>query len=58
MMDAIAKIKHSGKIMSLSEAASLVKDGDQVTLGGFTSARNSMTLAREIFVKAGKSFTR
>ncbi len=37
------------KLMSASEAVSkYVKDGDQITLGGFTVSRNPMLLAREI----------
>ncbi len=34
--------------MSLKEAVSLIKDGDQITLGGFTTNRNPMALCREI----------
>lgn len=53
-MEAQAKMKHNGTIMSLSDAASLVKDGDQVTLGGFTSTRNPMALVREIIRQGRK----
>ena len=43
-----ALLKKSGKFMSLGEAVSLIKDGDQITLGGFTTNRNPMALCREI----------
>jgi glutaconate CoA-transferase, subunit A len=46
-MEGKAQLK-SGKFMSLREAVSLIKDGDQITLGGFTTNRNPMALCREI----------
>ena len=47
-MEAKTHLKNSGKFMSLKEAVSLIKDGDQITLGGFTTNRNPMALCREI----------
>ena len=47
-MEAKGNLKNDDKFISLKEAVSLIKDGDQITLGGFTSSRNSMTLCREI----------
>ena len=41
------------KLMSLSEAVSLVKDGDIVALGGNLSAREPMALIREV-IRQGK----
>jgi glutaconate CoA-transferase subunit A len=53
-MEVQAKMKNDGKIMNVSDAASLVKDGDQVALGGFTSSRNPMALVREIIRQGRK----
>jgi glutaconate CoA-transferase subunit A len=44
----VAQFKKGGKFMNLGEAVSLIKDGDQITLGGFTTNRNPMALCREI----------
>lgn len=41
--------------MSLAEAVSLVRDGDQITLGGFTVSRNPMALVREIIRQKKKN---
>ncbi|MGC8494514.1 MAG: CoA transferase subunit A [Syntrophobacteraceae bacterium] len=41
-------MKKSPKFMSLAEAVKLIQDGDQITLGGFTTNRNPMALCREI----------
>jgi glutaconate CoA-transferase subunit A len=51
-MEGKAQLK-GGKFMSLREAVSLIKDGDQITLGGFTTNRNPMALCREI-IRQGK----
>ncbi|MGO9022218.1 MAG: CoA transferase subunit A [Syntrophobacteraceae bacterium] len=47
-MEATAQLKKGGKFISLREAVSLIKDGDQLTLGGFTINRNPMALCREM----------
>ena len=43
-----------GKIVSLSEAVSLVKDGDIVGVGGNLSAREPMGIIREIIRQGRK----
>ncbi len=47
-MEGKALLKNDGKFMSLREAVGLIKDGDQITLGGFTTNRNPMALCREV----------
>lgn len=53
-MEGTAQLKKNGKFMSLREAVSLIRDGDQVTLGGFTTNRNPMALCREMIRQAKK----
>ena len=55
-MEGKAQLK-GGKFMSLREAVSLIKDGDQITLGGFTTNRNPMALCREIIRQKRRTST-
>ena len=47
----------AGKVMSLSEAAALVRDGDHVALSGFACARNAVAFSHELIRQGRRDLT-
>ncbi|MEA2642652.1 MAG: glutaconate CoA-transferase, subunit, partial [Chloroflexota bacterium] len=41
-------VSPASKVMSLGEAAALVRDGDHLGLGGFACTRNAMAFTHEL----------
>ena len=46
-----------GKVVSLAEAAGLVRDGDHLALSGFSIARNAVAFARELIRQGRRHLT-
>ncbi len=50
-------VEVTSKLVTLAEAAALVRDGDHLALGGFSIARNAMAFTRELIRQGRRDLT-